>query len=136
MMSEKLIPYINGLYAGNRPSLEASGAPSGAEPSPVPAPDQPTISKVVAGPEPHSVKICLVRGVNSSLKKRSRSLYRIIMFEKEDDAKGVEIGSSTNSRKLIGYDVPENVTRYYAVVAQNTGGSSPLSSKVKFYILS
>jgi len=136
MMSGKLIPYINSLYTGNRPALEKSGARTSAEPSPVPPPEQPNISRVARGPEVNSVKVSLVRGVKSTLKKRSRTLYRIFMFEKEDDAKGIEIGSSSNSHKLYGFDVPENVNRYYAVMAQNTGGVSPLSSKVKYYLLS
>jgi hypothetical protein len=135
-MGQKLIPYINGLWAGNRTNLEKSGAKVSALPSPVPPPDQPVIKKIVRGPEAGSVKIYLVRGVNSSLKKRSRTEYRIFMFEKEEDTKGIEIGDTTNSTKLIGYDVPESVYRYFSVRAKNTGGSSLLASKVRFFLSS
>ena len=133
-MGQKLIPYINGLWSGNKVNLEKSGAKVSADPSPVPPPDTPTIKKIVPGPEPASVKVCLIRGINSTLKKRSRTLYRVFMFEKEDDAKGVEVGSSYNSNKLYGYDIPLSVYRYYGVSAQNSGGTSPLSSKTKFYL--
>jgi hypothetical protein len=136
VMGKKLIPYINLCWAGNLINLDKSGAKTSAEPTPVPAPDQPNISTIVRGPDPGSVKIKLVRGVNSSLKKRSKTEYRIFMFEKEEDTKGTEIGSSSNSYKLIGYDVPENAARYFGVISKNTGGFSPLSSKVKFYLLS
>jgi hypothetical protein len=134
-MSDKLIPYINSLWKGNRVNIEKSGAKVSAEPSKVPPPDQPVISRIVRGPESGSIKIYLVRGVKSSVKKRSKKLYRIFMFEKEDDVNGIEIGSTFDSRKLIGYDVPASVYRYFGVRAENSGGSSLLSSKVKFFLL-
>jgi hypothetical protein len=93
MMGEKLIPYINGLYVDNRPLLEKSGAKTSSDPTPVPPPNPPNISRLENGPEPKSVKVFLVRGVKSNLKKRSRILYRIFMFEKEEDA--IEIGRAS-----------------------------------------
>lgn len=133
-MQDKLISYINSLWKGNRVNLEKSGAKISAEPTPVPPPDQPVIKKIEHGPVFGSVKIYLVRGVNSTLKKRSRTLYRIFMFEKEEDIKGVEIGSTYNSNKLYGYEVPVSEYRYFSVVAQNSGGSSLLASKVRFFL--
>jgi hypothetical protein len=134
-MGKKLIPYINGLWIGNLTNLEKSGAKVSADSSPVPPPDQPVINRIGRGPIAGSVKISLVRGVNSTLKRRSRTLYRVFMFEKEDDVKGTEVGSTYNSNKLYGYEVPESVNRYFSVQAQNSGGYSLLASKVKYYLL-
>jgi hypothetical protein len=133
-MGDKLIPYINSLWKGNRVNLEKSGAKISAERSKVPPPETPVISRVVRGPVTGSIKIYLMRGVKSSQKKRSKKQYRIFMFEKEDDTKGIEIGSAFDSRKLIGYDVPESVYRYFSVRAENSGGSSLLASKVRFFL--
>jgi hypothetical protein len=134
-MSLQLIPYINTLWSGNRSNLEASGAKTSVFPSPVPRPDPPQISRVAKGPEPNTVKVYLVRGVNSGLKKRSRTEYRIFMFVNEDDLEGKDVGSSFNSTKLFGSGIPNNVIRYYGVIAKNSGGTSDLSSKAKFYLL-
>jgi hypothetical protein len=134
-MGKKLIPYINSLWEDNRVNLEKSGAKISAERSKVPPPEQPIISKIEAYNEAGSVKIYLVRGKQSTNKKRSKKQYRIFMFEKEDDAKGTEIGSSFDSRYLYGYEVPTAVYRFFAVRAENSGGSSLLSTKVKFYLL-
>lgn len=116
-------------------NLEKSGAKISAERSKVPPPDQPIISKIVNGPESGSIKIYLVRGKKSADKKRSKKQYFIFMFEKEDDVKGVEVGKSWDSRYLYGYDIPFSVYRYFGVRAENSGGSSLLSSKVKYYLL-
>jgi hypothetical protein len=134
-MSDKLIPYINSLWKGNRVNIEKSGAKVSAEPSKVPPPDQPVISRIVRGPQSGSIKIYLVRGVKSSQKKRSKKEYHIYMFVNENDAVGTEIGSSWDSRYLFGYGVPESVYRYFGVRAENSNGSSLLSSKVKFFLL-
>lgn len=134
-MGKKLIPYINSLWEGNRLNLEKSGAKISAERSKVPPPEQPVISRIVRGPEAGSIKIYLVRGVNSSQKKRSKKQYRIFMFEKDDDTKGTDIGGSWDSRYLIGYGVPESVYRYFSVRVENSGGSSLLASKVRFFLL-
>ena len=135
MMSYKLIPYINTLYIGNRTKIELSGAKTSVDPTPVPRPDAPIIKKIIKGPEPNTVQIKLVRGINPELKRRSRIENRIFMFEKEDDAVGEEVGCSFNSNKLIGHNIPENVARYYLVIAYNTGGVSDPSDKVKFYLM-
>jgi hypothetical protein len=134
-MSDKLIPYINSMWKGNRVNLEKSGAKISAVPSKVPPPDQPVIKKIVAGTEEGSVKIFLVRGIKSTDKKRSKKQYRIIMFENENDVKGVEVGSSWDSRKLYAYGVPYSVYRYFGVRAENSGGSSLLSIKGKYFLL-
>jgi hypothetical protein len=134
-MGLQLIPYINTLYSGNRTNLEASGAKTSVDPSPVPRPDTPQISRVVKGPDPNTVKIYLVRGVNSGLKRRSKTEYRIFMFEKEEDLEGKDVGSSFNSNNLIGRGIPYNVYKFFAVKAYNTGGASELSSKVKYFLL-
>ena len=135
MMNGKLLPYVNGLYMGNRPNLEKSGFKTSSDPTPVPPPDQPVISRLVRGPEAATVKVYLVRGVNSELKKRSKKLYHLMMFEREEDMVGKEVGKSFDSRNLIGYGVPEGAYRFFAVYAENSGGVSILSSKVKFYLI-
>jgi hypothetical protein len=134
-MSDKLIPYINSLWKGNRVNIEKSGAKVSAEPSMVPPPDQPVISRIVRGPQPGSIKVYLVRGVKSSQKKRSKKEYHIYMFVNENDTVGIEVGTSWDSRYLFGYGVPESVYRYFAVRAENSNGSSLLSSKVRFFLL-
>ncbi len=134
-MGDKLIPYINSLWKGNRVNLEKSGAKISAEPKKVPPPDQPIIDRIVKGPVAGSLKVYLVRGKKSTLKKRSKKHYRIFMFEKEEDIKGVEVGDTFDSRTLFAYDVPASVYRFYAVRAENSGGSSLLSSKVKYFLL-
>jgi hypothetical protein len=134
-MALQLIPYINIKWSGNRSNLEASGAKTSTDPSPVPSPNTPQISRVAKGPDPNMVKIYLVRGVNSELKKRAKIEYTIFMFVNEDDPEGKEVGSSFNSNKLFGKGIPNSVYRYFAVQAKNTGGTSDLSSKYKFFLL-
>jgi hypothetical protein len=134
-MGDKLIPYINSLWKGNRVNIEKSGAKLSAERSKVPPPDQPVINRIVRGPESGSIKIYLVRGTKSSQKKRSKKEYRIYMFVNENDATGTEIGNTFDSRKLIGYGVPESVYRFFSVRAENSNGSSLLASKVKYFLL-
>jgi hypothetical protein len=134
MMTQKLLPYINRLYAGNRPYIERSGAKCTGDPSPVPPPDTPIIMKIEKGTLPNSVKIFLVRGINSKQKRRSRIFYRIIMFENEEATKGLEVGATYNSTELIGKDIPILVYRYYAVKASNSNGSSLPSKKERFFL--
>jgi hypothetical protein len=134
IMEQELIPYINSLYSGNRTLLERSGAKVTDDPCPVPPPDRPIILKVVKGPEPNTIKIFPVRGINSKQKRRARIRYRIFMFLNEDDPVGKEIGSTFSSIDLIGRDVPFDVYHYFAINGMNTGGTSPLSEKVRFLL--
>jgi hypothetical protein len=133
-MQDKLIEYINSLYAGNRPLLERSGAKIKSDPTPVPPPDQPIIKRIERGPEPNSVKIFLVRGINSKQKRRSRLCYFILMYKDMEVRTGIEVGSSWSSINLIGYDVPDNEYLYFAVRASNSSGSSLPSSRVKYFL--
>ena len=59
----------------------------------------------------------------------------IFMFVNEDDLEGKDVGSSFNSNDLIGRGIPYSVYRYYGVKAYSSGGSSELSSKVKYFLL-
>ncbi len=132
----KILAYLNDKFAGEKAMFELAGTNVSADPTPVPPPDQPKISKVVRGSESGTVKVVLVRGKNSKLKKRSRTDYRVFMFAKPDDKTGKEIGDSTDSRFLFGYDVPEDTYVWIAVRAKNSGGSSLMSDKVKFFLAS
>ncbi len=132
----KFCPYLNNKFPGNKAMFEQAGANVSAEPVPVPPPDQPIISKIVRGPEEGSIKVNLVRGKNSKLKKRSTTEYIVYLFAKPDDKTGKEIGDSTDSRKLYGYGVTADVYVWIAVRAKNSGGSSLLSEKTKFFLQS
>jgi hypothetical protein len=134
MMTQKLLPYINRLYAGNCPYIERSGAKCTGDPTPVLPPDTPIIMKIEKGTLPNSVKVFLVRGINSKQKRRSRIFYRIFMFENESDTKRLEVGSTYNSTDLIGKDIPTMVYRYYAVAASNSNGSSLPSKRERFFL--
>jgi hypothetical protein len=132
----KFLPYLNDKFPGDRPAIEKAGANTSAEPTPVPPPDQPIISKIVNGPVAGSIKVKLVRGKNSKLKRRSTTDYRIFMFAKPDDKMGKEIGDATDSRYLYGYDVTLDVYVWISVRAKNSGGSSLLASKVRYFLSS
>ncbi len=132
----KILTYLNERFPGEKATFELAGVNVSAEPSPVPPPDQPKISKIKRGSEAGSIKVILVRGENSKLKARSRTEYHVFMFAKPDDKTGKEIGDNTDSRFLYGYDVPEDTTVWIAVRAKNSGGSSLISDKKKFTLTS
>jgi hypothetical protein len=134
MMSGKVLPYINSLYRGKREKIEKAGAKVSADPSPVPAPDQPIIKKIERGPEPNTIKVYLVRGINSKQKRRSRMIYRIYMYQHIDDIESKEIGSTYSSINLVGEDVPYDAYFYISVEAKNANGTSPLAEKVRFWM--
>jgi hypothetical protein len=130
------LPYLNEHFPGDRAAIEKAGANVSAEPTPVPPPDQPIISKITRGPVAGSIKVGLVRGKNKKLKTRSKTEYRVFMFAKPDDKIGKEIGDATDSRKLYGFDVTEDVYVWISVRAKNSGGSSLLASKVRYFLSS
>lgn len=132
----KFLSYLNDKFQGDKASFEMAGVNFSADPAPVPPSDQPIISKIIRGPEAGSIKVNLVRGKNKKLKRRSKSRYYIFMFAKPDDKTGKEIGDTTDSRYLYGYDVTTDVYVWIAVRAKNSGGASLLSEKVKYFLTS
>lgn len=132
----KFLTYLNSNFPGDRAAFLQAGAHVSADPTPVPPPDQPQISKVVRGTEEGSIKVILVRGTNSKLKERSTTEYIVFLFAKPDDKEGKDIGDSTDSRFLYGYGVPYDTFVWISVRAKNSGGASLLASKVKYFLAS
>jgi hypothetical protein len=134
MMSGKVIPNINSLYSGNREKIEKAGAKVSSDPSPVPPPDQPIIQRIERGPEPNTIKVYLVRGINSKQKRRSRIAYHIFMYQHIDDMEDRNIGSTYSSINLIGKGVPYEEFFYISVEAKNANGTSPPAERVRFWL--
>lgn len=130
------LTYLNSKFPGNKAALQQAGANVSADPTPVPPPDQPKISKIVCGTQDGSIKVSLVRGENSKFKERAITEYRVFLFAKPDDTTGKEIGDSTDSRFLYGYGVPYDTLVWISVRAKNSGGASLLASKVKYFLAS
>ena len=134
MMADKLIIYINGLYKGNRENLGKSGAPVSEDPSPHPRPEKQVIKRIDKGPEPKSAKVFLVMGQGESKKKNENRTYILYVFEAEDAVTPVKVFHFTSMRKLVAIGITVMTAFWYAVTAQNAGGESDLSDKVRFVL--
>ena len=75
--------------------------------------------------------MCIGLGSGSTV----REFIKLLGEKAKKGMKLTCVTTSFDSRMLFAYDVPTSVFRFFAVRAENSGGSSLLSSKVKFFLL-
>jgi len=132
MLDNKLLPYTNGLFKGNKQNLAISGFPVWDHNTPHGVQEAPLIKKIVAGPVANSVKIMLAKTTSPLLMKKEKLLYFVYVSDSADGPEIKLIFKGTNSRKLIVLNVQMGIYLWYSVTVLNSAGESLPSTRERF----
>ena len=134
VLEDEYVPYVNGLYKGNRVKLLLSGLPVTTDSSPVGLPDAPVIDHINDGPDPHSAKIFLKRSKGGAKKKKGNLTYNV--YQSSDPAMAASsfklVLTVTSMNKLVVGGLTRAVEVAFAVSCRNSAGSTDMSAPVKF----
>jgi hypothetical protein len=134
MMMDQNIPYINGLYKGDREKLLKSGAQVSDEPVPHGLMEPLVIKYIMKGPVPNSVKLILEPMAGDKKLKKGKLTFTVYVYPTAESTTPRVGCVATSSRKLIVTGVDLMTPFYYGVTVLNAAGPNELSSKVKFVL--
>jgi len=132
LLENTLLPYVNGLYKGDRSKLMLSGFPVCDDPAPHPVPAAPVIKSIEKGPEPHSAKIYLAKTTGPLNKKRERLNYYVWMSDDGDEEHIRIVLTVTSQRKLIVTGLNRGKEYIFTVSCSNAAGGGELATKVRY----
>jgi hypothetical protein len=134
MMKLQILPYVNGLYRGDRSNLLLSGYDVADESMPHPVPDAPIIKSIVRGKLPHSAKINLEKTKNPLGKKREKLTYFVLRADADGPDENFKLVLTTTSMfKLVVTHLTPDKLNVFKVYVSNATGSSENCGSVKFY---
>ena len=132
-LEDEFLPYVNGLFKGNRTKLLLSGFPVSAVGEPHPLPKKMVIRKIVKGPEPHSAKVLLENEKNPNKSKKEKLIYKLYQYDTPDvPDSGKLILTNSNRYKLFGKNLTRGKEVGFEVTASNAAGTSESSGIVKY----
>jgi hypothetical protein len=124
--------YIKPICIGSIDKINQSGFPPNNAAAPHTLAPKAVIKEIVKGPDPHTVKVKLMRTKGGTKGKKEARTY-IVQVRDTNDTETFKIGAmTTNSTKLIVKDVTFSKVQWYSVVILNTAGSNEGSSSLKF----
>ena len=132
LLENTLLPYVNGLYKGDRSKLMLSGFPVSDDPAPHSVPAAPVIKSIEKGPEPHSAKIILAKTTSPLSTKRERLTYFVWMGLGEEEAELKNVLTVTNRHKLIITGLTRGKEYVFTVSCRNAAGGGELATKVRY----
>lgn len=135
MLNDKNLPYVNGLYKGDRVKLLASGFDVFDETTPHPIPAAPIIGRVVSGKEAHSVKIYLSPAsglINGKAERLNHDVW--VKKVKEEGAIYHNLLSTTNRRDLVLKNLTRGDDLDIYLTARNAAGTSAESAHMPFLV--
>ena len=134
VLEDEYVPYVNGLYKGDRVNLLLSGLPVSSDSSPIGLPVIPKIDRIEDGNDPHTAKIYLTRSKGAAKKKKGNITYNVYLSS--DPAMAASsfklVLTVTNMNKLVVVGLTRASEVALAVSCRNSAGSTDMSAPVKF----